>query len=202
MNRINKSRVVSRLGLGLAASGAITAMALAQGAITISRTQVVGGEGGTCPVLLISLSDPMTLQGQTMTDGSVLVVQLDDRSSTTSPSASETLPVVDIPNLGRATVTLAHGATGSTLTLRLATAPARMSARQAGPSSLIVAITPNGPDCGSTEAPAQPSAESAAADLVILTDTPDGLLAEARSSLADGNSNHAIQVLTKLLAGP
>ena len=199
--KLVSNKAVTRLSLGLAASGAITAMALAQGAITVSRTQVVGGEGGTCPVLLISLSEPMTLQGQSVTDGSVLVVQLDDRSGTTSPAASETMPAVDIPNLGRATVTLAHSATGSTLTLRLATAPARMSARQAGPASLIVAITPTGPDCGATEAPAQPTADDTAPDIALVADTPAALLAEARSSLADGDSEHAIQVLTKLLSG-
>jgi hypothetical protein len=188
--------VTRRVGLGLAILGTTAMVAMAQVPPVLTRAQVVSGEGDACPVLLLMFSQPVTLSGQSRSaDGGALVLTL--RQGTTDQGGAAPGDVgphsVDLLGLGSAGLALDSTDAGADLTISFAIAPAAAEARQAGPGSVVVAMTPPGATCGETVGPAVP-------------DRPDSgdapALDAARASLLAGEPQRAVQILTAHLATP
>lgn len=207
-----KGRIRKTLAIAIAMSsvGAIALKAQSDG--TLARVQVVSTKGGAgCPVLLINFNEDLTSGPQSFTDGGqTFVVRLKhdiQASKVAAREQIETEPVVTVPRLGTAFVSLDNSGDEPVMSVHFSALPPRTKVIQAGAKSLVITLF--GDDdaaCQDHSAPrddqALPSPTSAdAGTRDDGTDTPR-LYADARSAVTARQYDRAIAILTKILSGP
>lgn len=218
----SSGRVLALMGAGLL--GLSPGMSQAQAEAIIAQTQVLGNAAeGACPVILMILNNPATLASQRMSnDGMSLRVVLTPSEGFDATAANdpiETRPVMIVPGVGTAFITIDRSGRDHVMTIRFS-APADGSVAQSGERSLVISLERRGsaqnclPSASSSqtaEAPATSPAPGVGPTASLPpAPLPDGqpldeaatLLAEARSAITNEEYPRAVQILTNIVGMP